>query len=320
MQTSQHWDDFWLNTTSLSSFAEGEAAAGYQGELLAFWHNQFITLAGSASLLDIGTGNGAIAVAARQFSNQNSLTYSVHATDAANIDPINTFSQQLELLKVLKEINFYPNCPAECLPFASNSFDFVSSQFALEYADSELAIPELFRVLKPGGKLVAVMHDKDTQLTHDCVAGIEVLELFLTRTSFFPIARELIQGLIKRQFVVDPKNLTEEVQQLNQQLVSLVKDIEMQITANQQQWFTDFMSKLAKLIMTPKDGSLAVLDKLQYDYSASLQRLKDQTVAALDRNKINKLQNLCSRNLYNASFAKLDIDQKFFGQVLIIEK
>lgn len=320
MQTSQHWNDFWLNTTSLSSFAAGEAAAGYRGELLAFWHKHFTSLIASASLLDIGTGNGAIAVAARKFSNEKSLSFSVHAADAANIDPILTFSKQPELLKVLQEIYFYPNCPAEYLPFTNNSFDFVSSQFALEYADAELAIPELVRVLKPGGKLVAVMHDKDTQLTQDCVAGIEVLELFLTRTSFFPIARDLIQGLITRQFVANPKNLTDEVQLLNQQLVSLVKDVEKQITANQQQWFTDFMSKFAKLIMAPKEGSLAVLDKLQYDYSASLQRLKDQSVAALDRNKIDKLQNFCARNAFNASFAELDIEQKFFGQILIIEK
>jgi demethylmenaquinone methyltransferase/2-methoxy-6-polyprenyl-1,4-benzoquinol methylase len=48
-------------------------------------------------------------------------------------------------------------CDAEKLPFASNSFDFVSVAFGLRnMTHKELALAEMHRTLKPGGKLLVL--------------------------------------------------------------------------------------------------------------------------------------------------------------------
>ncbi len=48
-------------------------------------------------------------------------------------------------------------CDAEQLPFASNSFDFVSVAFGLRnMTHKELALAEMHRTLKPGGKLLVL--------------------------------------------------------------------------------------------------------------------------------------------------------------------
>ena len=51
--------------------------------------------------------------------------------------------------------------PAEALPLDDNSFDKVVCQFGLMYFDNQrIALEEMMRVLRPGGKLVVVVWDK----------------------------------------------------------------------------------------------------------------------------------------------------------------
>ncbi|WP_333606514.1 class I SAM-dependent methyltransferase [Arsukibacterium sp.] len=320
MQTSQHWNDYWLHSSSLSSFAEGTAAAGYQGELLAFWQRYFAALAPAAILVDIGTGNGAIAVAARQFSNQQQLAFDIHATDAANINPLVTFAHNAQLLDVLKQIKFYPCCPAEQLPFPDNSINLITSQFALEYANIELAVTELLRVLAPMGTLVAVMHHNDTQLAQDCLAGIKVLQLFLEQKPFFECARQLISSLIQQQLSAANPAIQRQCQQHNQQLLTLVSSIKQQLKEEHQLWFTDVMAKVAKLIMQPAEGALQALEKYENQYKANLLRLLDQRQAAFNADKLAALQAFLQQQACHFSLELLEIENQLFGQVLIIQK
>jgi demethylmenaquinone methyltransferase/2-methoxy-6-polyprenyl-1,4-benzoquinol methylase len=55
-------------------------------------------------------------------------------------------------------------CDAEQLPFASESFDLVSVAFGLRnMTDKELALAEMHRMLKPGGKLLVLEFSKVAQ-------------------------------------------------------------------------------------------------------------------------------------------------------------
>jgi demethylmenaquinone methyltransferase/2-methoxy-6-polyprenyl-1,4-benzoquinol methylase len=52
-------------------------------------------------------------------------------------------------------------CDAQCLPFADNRFDLVSVAFGLRnMTDKDLALREMCRVLKPGGKLLVLEFSK----------------------------------------------------------------------------------------------------------------------------------------------------------------
>lgn len=45
---------------------------------------------------------------------------------------------------------------AECLPFADNKFDWVISESVTAFTDIHQSVPEYFRVLRPGKKLIAI--------------------------------------------------------------------------------------------------------------------------------------------------------------------
>jgi ubiquinone/menaquinone biosynthesis C-methylase UbiE len=50
----------------------------------------------------------------------------------------------------------FVNAQAAQLPFADAFFDFIASSVALQYMDVLVAVREIFRVLKPGGKVASV--------------------------------------------------------------------------------------------------------------------------------------------------------------------
>ena len=52
---------------------------------------------------------------------------------------------------------------AECLPFADNSFDVITIAFGLRnVTDKDKALASMFRVLKPGGRLLVLEFSKPT--------------------------------------------------------------------------------------------------------------------------------------------------------------
>ena len=63
----------------------------------------------------------------------------------------------LRKANILKQPSFC-SCVAdmECLPFASETFDVVSSAGCLSYGDNELVLGEILRVLRPGGRFICV--------------------------------------------------------------------------------------------------------------------------------------------------------------------
>ena len=94
--------------------------------------------------LDIGTGNGNLA-----------LSFGRRGCQMIGIDPAKKLLEEgKKRAKAEKVAILFENQRAEQLPYEDESFDFVVSSFALEFSlDCNLAIKEMMRVLKPGGKM-----------------------------------------------------------------------------------------------------------------------------------------------------------------------
>jgi SAM-dependent methyltransferase len=95
-------------------------------------------------ILDLGTGTG---VLARQFSKQGSI---VSGTDISpeQIDAARKLAEEESL-----NIDFQVS-PAEACPFPDQSFDIITANQCWLYFDKTKVIPEVKRLLKPGGLLV----------------------------------------------------------------------------------------------------------------------------------------------------------------------
>lgn len=153
---SDHWSDYW-SRGSLTSLPQ-DFAANYDGELADFWHAVFRTLPENGSMIDVCTGNGAIALLAADFSINNSAVFEIVGVDAASISNESIAQKYPQQSESLQLITFISNTRIEDLSLPSAGFDLVTSQYGIEYCDWNEAANQVFRMLKPGGQLVMVTH------------------------------------------------------------------------------------------------------------------------------------------------------------------
>ena len=150
METSAAWDLFW-SYDRLSSFGTGSGAGNYGAAIAGGWRDFFAALPAGARVLDLCTGNGAIAVMAVEHGERLRVT----GADLAAVRPAAFVSRSK---RALGKVRFLAKTPAEQLPLADMSVDAVVSQYGIEYSDMARSLPEAMRVLAPGGRLRFAMH------------------------------------------------------------------------------------------------------------------------------------------------------------------
>lgn len=130
------------------------------GGLHRLWKRYTLTVANPQpgdQVLDIAGGTGDLSLA---FSKKVGPTGRVVHTDINESMLREGRNRLLDLGVVLPTLV----CDAEQLPFASESFDFVSVAFGLRnMTRKELALAEMCRILKPGGKLLVLEFSKVAQ-------------------------------------------------------------------------------------------------------------------------------------------------------------
>ncbi|PKO65420.1 MAG: bifunctional demethylmenaquinone methyltransferase/2-methoxy-6-polyprenyl-1,4-benzoquinol methylase UbiE [Betaproteobacteria bacterium HGW-Betaproteobacteria-16] len=130
------------------------------GGLHRLWKRYTLTVANPQpgdQVLDIAGGTGDLSLA---FSKKVGPTGRVVHTDINESMLREGRNRLLDLGVVLPTLV----CDAEQLPFASESFDFVSVAFGLRnMTRKELALAEMCRILRPGGKLLVLEFSKVAQ-------------------------------------------------------------------------------------------------------------------------------------------------------------
>ena len=158
------WDRFWSYDRQ-ASFGTGKGSGNYAGAMAEGWRTFFAALPQGARVLDIATGNGAIALIAVEAGRRLKVT----GADLADVRPGAFVSDRK---RELKAIRFLGRTPAESLPLADASFDAVVSQYGIEYSDLKRSIPEAVRVLAAGGRLRFVTHAADGSIAADTALAI----------------------------------------------------------------------------------------------------------------------------------------------------
>jgi SAM-dependent methyltransferase len=159
---SDHWSSYWARG-ALTSLPE-DFKANYDGEIAAFWQSCFASLPVGASILDVCTGNGALALLAAGYSQQQERNFAITALDAARIDPAAAVKNFPDLAGLLDSIRFVDRTPLEDFQHAPESFDLVTSQYGIEYCDQGLAAQRVAELLKPGGRFVMLCHTVSSDL------------------------------------------------------------------------------------------------------------------------------------------------------------
>jgi ubiquinone/menaquinone biosynthesis C-methylase UbiE len=191
----RHWEAYYRGG-ALASCPLGPDA-GYTRELRDIWVEFFSALPDGARILDVGTGNGAVALIALETATIAGRHFEIHGTDLAQIDPVRDVRDGARLFT---GIQFHAGVPSERLPFEASSFDAVSGQYALEYTNMALALPEIHRVLKSGGNAQFVLHHAGSIVAHKARQTLEHSALVLEQTN---ILRKL-----RRHLAAERRSLT----------------------------------------------------------------------------------------------------------------
>lgn len=153
------WSLYWQQDRLHACVPVSDVASA--AELAAAWRAFFAALAPGCRVLDLGTGNGAVALEAVTASSAMPAPLEIHGVDLADIAPARCAQSAAQ---ALASVHFHPRTAMESLPFADAGFAAVSGQYALEYSRTAESVPEILRVLQPGGCFRFLLHAGDSVL------------------------------------------------------------------------------------------------------------------------------------------------------------
>src|SRR5215213_3751605 len=182
------WDRFW-SYDRLSSFGTGSGAGNYGEAIAEGWGAFFAALPAGSKVLDLCTGNGAIAVIAVEAGDKLKVT----GADLAAVRPAAFVSKSK---RQLKQVRFLANTPAEHLPLDDASFDAVVSQYGIEYSDTERSVAEAVRVLAPGGRLRFAVHAAEGSVAADTKRAITDADFLLDEIDLPGSAAACLQAIL----------------------------------------------------------------------------------------------------------------------------
>jgi ubiquinone/menaquinone biosynthesis C-methylase UbiE len=267
-----HWESYYRGGR-IAACPTGQDP-NYTLELHDVWTEFFSSLADAARLLDIGTGNGAISLIARQTADSLGRTYEIHGADLAQINPSRDVADGA---RMFAGIAFHPGVAAEKLPFKAESFSAVSGQYALEYTDTRQSLAQVLRVLKPGAAAQFVMHHAASIIVDRAHASLRHADAVLMDTK---VHRRL------RRFLDAEQRSGHAARRAWEDLATALSTLQSSGRADTDRLVIDVtLDAVSKLLDSRRSLSRAALDReidlVENDLRNSVRRLHDLIAAAI---------------------------------------
>lgn len=188
-ERAKSWDTYW-SSGALHSCV-GSFGGNYAGEVRGFWRDLAAGLPVGARLLDVATGNGALpALFIEDVPEARQLR--IDAVDLADVQP---GWLDAAPAPVRERTRFHRRVRAESLPFDDGAFDVAVSQFGLEYTDTARSVPELRRVLRPGGTIALVLHSTQSLIVRQAREELRHLAWLLDDARVLETGARLCEAL-----------------------------------------------------------------------------------------------------------------------------
>ncbi|WP_185964415.1 class I SAM-dependent methyltransferase [Aliikangiella marina] len=210
MSKQDIWSSYWMSDNTAIVDTDSKFK-----ELLRYWEFKFNEVQDGHNLLEVGTGNGRLVEVFKQFAKNANLT----AVDGAKIDKENDAfkSTAQTTVKVIAEQ------PIETLSENEN-YDFIFSQFTIEYTDIEKTISKLTSVLSPGGKLTLICHEVGSILYNSAQAEVNEIDWLKNEINLFTYVHKQIE--LKHQRLASPSpSLYSEYKKHNRNYNDLIKKL-----------------------------------------------------------------------------------------------
>jgi ubiquinone/menaquinone biosynthesis C-methylase UbiE len=283
------WSKFWRDD-NLSACTRDDDTT--DGMLQQEWRSFFSSLNDKASILDLGTGNGALAlmaIASETQETDNCRSFDVHGCDLAAIEPGHYVKSRAE---DLAQIQFHAETAMEKLPFGDASYDAVCGQYALEYSDVSESVPELMRVLRSGGSLQFLLHDATGALHQRNQLQWQQTQTLL-QSELFAGTRSMLMAVVAGESASQPGTLEEgmrAIASLKDIMDRLVKEFSDDTDRVLPESVFAAISRLAPLRHRHDiQQLLSLVDDIEQRLHAQSARLRAMLDAALDVGSLQRL-------------------------------
>ena len=186
------WDCYW-HADRIASCMDGAGRSNYDERLAGGWHKFFEGLPDGSRIIDLCTGNGAIAAIAAEAGQAAGKHLAVTAVDLADIDPLKFASMHSD---AARGIRFIGKVDCAELPWAEAAFDTVVSQYGIEYSDLERSLPEAVRVLAPAGRLRLGLHAAEGRVVGGARGMIADADFLMQETRLYDVADECLKAVL----------------------------------------------------------------------------------------------------------------------------
>lgn len=193
---AEEWSRFWERGT-LTTF-EGHFRENYDAEIRDFWWSQFAQLPAGATLVDLATGNGAVALLAARFGREHERGFRITGIDSATIDPARIRAAWPALVPDIDAITLLGGVSLEATGLPGASVDLVASQYGFEYGDTAAGSREIARILRPGGRVAMIVHHHESAILSQARAGLRQVAMCMDEEGFTRLGRrmtKLFRGL-----------------------------------------------------------------------------------------------------------------------------
>lgn len=280
------WSRYW-NSAQLAACLGGEDG-NYTGAIRSIWEAYFSQAASGATVVDLATGNGAIALIAAAVSRERGLDLDIHGIDRADLAPGLAAGPQAELLGTIR---YHARTTVESMPFGNDSVALISSQYGIEYADRSPALRECARILEPGGRLMAVTHSVDSRVMRQTEIDLRDSRLLIGELDLVGRFKVLLNcessGAAADRFA----RLKAEFQQASAQVLQAIRGRE----EKQARFLNEVMHRFGEIYQQRRekglDDSLALADEITAELAAHQRRLLDLQEAALSSQDVGRWKN-----------------------------
>lgn len=268
-----HWEAYYRSGAVAT--CPTTPAGGYDLELRDAWVAFFTALPTDARVLDIGTGNGAVALIAAETAAALGRNYRVHGIDLARIDPLRHVPDGA---RRLAGIEFHAGVATEKLPFEAASFDAVSGQYALEYSQVDAALAEIHRVLRPSARACFIIHHVDSLLVRNAGHSLRQASLVLNDTRIYRLLRRFIEAERAARPAAGRyrQELNAAAWRLQQAADQLASALVLSVTLDAIQKLLSARARLSRPALE------RAIDRAEGDLRASSRRLRDLVACAQD--------------------------------------
>ncbi|WP_394173979.1 class I SAM-dependent methyltransferase [Thalassotalea litorea] len=303
---SNYWTQYWQQG-HLTSFGL-DIEANYQGPLQEIWDEFFASLTATDTVVDIGTGNGAL------------LDLCVNGKPPSEVPFLTGIDLALVSLPATlagyeNKVTMIGGVSAENIPVEDGSITAVTSQFGLEYCPPAETIKEVTRVLDHKGKFQFVCHHPESIIVKPNIEILQMSRALKSDKGPLSVLKLLCKELIRHgKSSVKAEKLRKK---LNLKVAKLSED-------NKDAFIATNFPMFAKAVLGCRDLNMinTFFNKFENELAGSMVRLSDLGSAAVDANSMQKLMALFANNglLVKESEVFLDDKQQLIGWKIIGEK